>query len=308
MKTSLDCVPCFIRQSLDASRLVSADTAVHERVLREVLRWAGEMDMGQPAPVMGQRIHRRLRQIVGMGDPYRDVKDHQNRMALALLSELKTKIEAATDPLFMALRLAIAGNVIDMGVNGNVTESEVRESISQALTEPFVGERNGFHKAIIEARRILYLADNAGEIAFDRLLIEQLAPARVTVAVRGAPILNDATMADARAVGLHEIVEVIDNGSDAPGTLLDDCSQEFKRRFTDADLILAKGQGNFETLSDESRNIFFLFKAKCPVIAAHVGLPVGTHALARSCARFSETGNIYQSRRVTESAYGFEGD
>jgi len=302
MKTSLDCIPCFIRQALDAARLVSTVASVHERILREVLHWAGEMDMNQPPPVMAQRIHRRLREIVGREDPYRDAKDQQNRMAMSLLPELKAEIEAASDPLTMALRLAIAGNVIDMGVNGNVTESDVRKSVSQALTEPFVGDQNEFCKAVAEAQRILYLADNAGEIAFDRLLIEQLAPARVTVAVRGAPILNDATMADARAVGLHEIVEVIDNGSDAPGTLLGDCSQEFKRRLTEADLILAKGQGNFETLSDGSRNIFFLFKAKCPVIAAHVGLPVGTHVLARSCARCSETGNIYQSRRVTESA------
>jgi len=99
-------------------------------------------------------------------------------------------------------------------------------------------------------------ARNAGEIAFDRLLIEQLGPARVTVAVRGGPVINDATRADARAVGLHEISEIIDNGSDAPGTLLDDCSQEFKRCFIEADLILAKGQGNFEMLSDEPCNIF----------------------------------------------------
>ena len=296
MKTSLDCIPCFIRQALDAARLVSADTAVHEQIIREVLRWAGEMDMDQPAPVMGQRIHRRLRQIVGVGDPYRNVKDHQNRMALALLNELKTRIEAATDPLIMALRLAIAGNVIDMGVNGNVTESDVRECVSQALTEPFVGDQNEFCKAVAETQRILYLADNAGEIAFDCLLIEQLVPARVTVAVRGAPVINDATMADARAVGLHEIVEIIDNGSDAPGTLLDDCSQEFKRRFIEADLILAKGQGNFETLSDESRNIFFLFKAKCPVIAEHARVPLGSHVLTRSRAGFTNSGDCSDAR------------
>jgi len=290
MKTSLDCIPCFVRQTLNAARMVSADPAVHERVLREVLRWAGEMNMDQPAPVMGQRIHRLLRKIVGMEDPYRDVKDHQNRMALALLPELKIKIEAATDPLNMALRLAIAGNVIDIGVKDNVTECDVRESVDHALTEPFVGDQNGFRNAVAEAQRIFYLADNAGEIAFDRLLIEQIAPARVTVAVRGGPVINDATMADARAVGLNEIVEIIDNGSDAPGTLLDDCSQEFKRRFTEADLILAKGQGNFETLSDEPHDIFFLFKAKCSVIAAHAGVPIGTHVLARSNARLTESG------------------
>jgi len=280
MRTSLDCLSCFIRQALDAARMVSTDPAVHERIVREVLRWASEMDLDQPPAVVGQRVHRRLREITGVEDPYRAAKDHLNRMALSLLPELKAEIEAAPDRLVMAVRLAIAGNVIDMGVYGNVTETDVRRSVRQALAEPFTGEQNGFRQSVAEARSILYLADNAGEIVFDRLLIEQLSPARVTLAVRGAPVINDATMTDARAVGLHEIVEVIDNGSDAPGTIVEDCNQDFNRRFTEADLILAKGQGNFETLSDEPRNIYFLFKAKCPVIARHVGVPVGTHVLA----------------------------
>ena len=296
MRTSLDCIPCFIRQALDAARMVSTDPAVHERIVREVLRWTGEIDLNEAPPVLGQRIHRRLREITGVEDPYRTAKEHLNRMALSLLPELKAEIEAASDPLAMAVRLAIAGNVIDMGVNGNVTESDVRQSIRQALAEPFTGEQNGFRQSIAEARSILYLADNAGEIVFDRLLIEQLLPARVTLAVRGAPVINDATMADARAVGLHEIVDIIDNGSDAPGTILEDCSQDFIRRFTEADLILAKGQGNFETLSDDPRDIFFLFKAKCPVIAARVGLPVGTHVLAQSNARFSDSGGCSDAR------------
>jgi uncharacterized protein with ATP-grasp and redox domains len=296
MKTSLDCLPCFIRQALDAARMVSTDAAVHEGIVREVLRWASKMDLDQSPAVLGQRIHRRLREITGVEDPYRAAKDHLNRMALSLLPELRTAIEAASDKLVMAARLAIAGNVIDMGVNGNVTEFDVRRSVSQALADPFAGEQNEFRQSVAEARSILYLTDNAGELVFDQLLIEHLSPARVTVAVRGTPVINDATMTDARAIGLHEIVEVIDNGSDAPGTILEDCSQDFIRRFIEADLILAKGQGNFETLSDERRNVYFLFKAKCPVIARHVGLPVGTHVLARSRARCSDSGDCADAR------------
>jgi uncharacterized protein with ATP-grasp and redox domains len=285
MKTSLDCIPCFVRQTLEAARLASTDSAVHERIVREVLRWTSEMDLSQPPPVMAQRIHRQLRKIAESDDPYKEAKERFNRMALDLVPELRTEIEAAEDPLMTAVRLAIAGNVIDMGVNGNVTESDVRRSIDQALAEPFIGDGNRFQQAVIEAGSILYLADNAGEIVFDRLLIEQLSPARVTLAVRGAPIINDATTADARAAGLYDIVEVIDNGSDAPGTILEDCSEDFVRRFTEADLILAKGQGNFETLSEDPRNVYFLFKVKCPVTAAHVALPLGTHVLARSPAQ-----------------------
>lgn len=284
MKSSLDCIPCFLRQALDAARLASPEAAVHEQVLREVLRWTAEMELDRPAPVVTQHIHRRLRQMVGVTDPYREAKDLQNRMALALLPELQAQIAAAADPLMVAVRLAIAGNVIDLGAKSSVTEMDVRENITQALCEPLVGEPAVFCEATARARRILYLADNAGEIAFDRLLIEQLLPARVTVAVRGKAVINDATMADARAVGLHEIVDIIDNGSDAPSTLLDDCSQEFRQRFAAADVIIAKGQGNFEALSDEPYNLFFLFKAKCAVVATHLGVPVGAHVLARSSA------------------------
>jgi len=284
MKTYLDCIPCLIRQALNAVRMVSADTAVHASIVRQVLRWAGDMDLQQPPPVMAQRIHRQLRMISGEDDPYRLAKEHQNRMALSLLDELEAELETASDPLETAVRLAIAGNVIDLGINGSVTEYDLRQSVSRVLAESFAGELEDFRGALSEASSILYLADNAGEIVFDRLLIEQLPTARVTLAVRGSPILNDATEKDARAAGLHEIVEIIDNGSDAPGTLLEQCSEDFTRRFKQADLIIAKGQGNFETLSDEPHNIFFLFKVKCPVIADHAGLPVGTHVLGRSGA------------------------
>ena len=135
--------------------------------------------------------------------------------------------------------------------------------------------------AVDAAARVLYLADNAGEIACDRLLIERLGPARITLAVKGSPVLNDATRVDAEAVGLAAIVEVVDNGSDAPGTILADCSEAFRRRFAEADLILAKGQGNYETLSNAAADIFFILKAKCPVIARDLGCRVGSLILRR---------------------------
>jgi uncharacterized protein with ATP-grasp and redox domains len=282
MKTSLDCIPCILRQSLDAARLVSTNPSVHEQIIRDVLIRAGEMDLNQSPPAMAQRIHRRLREITGVDDPYRDAKDWQNRIAMELIPALRAEVESANDPLLMATRLAIAGNVIDMGSNGNLTEADVRQALNQALVEPFFGEQDRFRQAIAKAKSILYLADNAGEIAFDQLLVEQISPERVTFVVRGAPVINDATLADARTVGLDKIVKVIDNGSDAPGTILNDCRQEFRRRFADADLIIAKGQGNFETLSNEPGNIFFLFKVKCAVIADLVNQPIGMQMLLQS--------------------------
>jgi damage-control phosphatase, subfamily I len=282
MKTSLDCIPCFVRQTLDAARMVSTNPVVHEQILREVLQWTGEMDLDQTAPELAQRIHRRLREITGVDDPYREAKDRHNRIAMKLIPALRAEIESASDPLLMAARLAIAGNVIDLGANGNLTEADVHQAVNQAMIDPFFGEQNRFRQAVAEARSILYLADNAGEIAFDRLLVEQIPPERVTFVVRGAPVINDATLVDAQAVGLDKICEVIDNGSDAPGTILNECRLGFRRRFADADLIIAKGQGNFESLNNESGNLFFLFKVKCPVIAGHVNQPEGTHMLVQS--------------------------
>jgi len=282
MKTSLDCIPCLLRQSLDTARLVSTNPSVHEHIIRDALSWAVEMDLNQSPPAMAQRIHRRLREITGVDDPYRETKDWQNRVAMELIPALRAEVEAASDPLLMAARLAIAGNVIDMGSNGNLTEADMRQALNQALTEPFLGEQDRFRQAIAQAKSILYLADNAGEIAFDQLLVEQLLPARVTFVVRGAPVLNDATLTDARTVGLDQIVKVIDNSSDAPGTILMDCNQDLHDRFATADLIIAKGQGNFETLSDEPGNIFFLFKVKCLVITNLVNQPIGTQMLVHS--------------------------
>lgn len=288
MKTTLDCIPCILRQSLEAARLASADPALHEQILRDVLRWTEEMNLNQSPPAMGQRIHRQLREITGVDDPYRQAKDKLNNLALELIPSFRAEVESADDPLLMAVRLAIAGNMMDMGVNGSLTEADVRQTMKQALPAPFFGELDEFRQAIAEAQSILYLADNAGEIAFDRLLVEQLLSKRVTVVVRGAPVINDVTLIDAQTVGLDQIVEVIDNGSDAPGTIISDCNPEFRHRFAKADLIIAKGQGNFETLSGEAGNLFFLFKVKCAVIAEHVKQPLGMQVLTQSALAWNE--------------------
>ncbi len=227
-------------------------------------------------------IHRHLRQITAAEDPYRAAKDRFNQLALLMLPDLRKKVEAEPDRLLLAARLAIASNVIDFAVNGSLLEEKVRKGMEQTIQKPIRGNIDAFRQAIAEAEKILYLADNAGEIVFDRLLIEQLPRERVTLAVRGAPVINDATQRDAKTAGLHDLVEVIDNGSDAPGTILTDCSPAFQRQFNQADLIIAKGQGNFETLSDVPANIFFLFKVKCPVIARQIGAEIGSLILRQN--------------------------
>ncbi len=279
MKTHLDCVPCIVRQSLDSARLVTDDEQIHEQILREVLEAAARMDLAQSPPVMAQTIHRRLRELCGQKDPYREAKDRFNRLALELIPEYQKRVEQAENPLEVAVRLAIAGNIIDLGVKSGLEEQEVLDVIQTCLTDPLRGDVDDLAKAIADANNILYLTDNAGEIVFDRLLIEQLPCNRVVVAVKGAPVINDATRVDAETAGLTELVRVIDNGSDAPGTVLEDCSPEFLDHFEKADLIISKGQGNYETLGESSRPIHFLLRVKCPMVGCHTGCPVGSMLL-----------------------------
>jgi len=285
MKTYFDCIPCFVRQALDAARLITGDERIHEQVVREVLRLAADLDMSQSPPAIGQQIHRLIRELVGDDDPYRELKQRYNRLALRICDELKEGVRTSENPLETTVRLAIAGNIIDLGVKTSIKESEIEKIINDSLTADFDSRQiKEFESAVSQAEKILYLADNAGEVVFDRLLIEQLPAEKITLVVKGKPVINDATMEDAEFAGLTEIVKVIDNGSDAPGTILESCSQDFRNRFDDADLIIAKGQGNYETLSDVNKNIFFILKAKCPVIAKDLGCEVGEMILRRSQA------------------------
>ena len=282
MKTFLDCIPCFVRQALDSVRLVTNDETIHEQVLKHVLHVAGQMDLSQSPAAMGQYIHQHIRRLTGRNDPYRKIKDKFNQQALKLFPDLKIRIQKSSEPLETAIRLAIAGNIIDFGVNSRLDESDVLKAVEHAIIAPLNGSVKEFSAVVQNAENILYLADNAGEIVFDRLLLEQLPAEKITMVVKGSPIINDATMIDAEVTGITEVVKVIDNGSDAPGTILDTCSGSFRKHFAAADLVIAKGQGNYETLSDVEKDIFFLLKVKCFVIAKHIGCPVDSLVLLRS--------------------------
>ena len=279
MKTNPECIPCFVRQTLETIKLTSDDSNLHESALREILRILSRMDFAMQPVLMGRKIHRLARRLSGNADPYLALKRKFNRMALALYPQLKMQVSAAENPFEMAARLALAGNMIDFGTGHSLQTAEVQATIKLALSADIYGDIDTFHQIVSDARSILYLGDNCGEIVFDRLLIEQLATDRVTYVVRAAPIINDVTMADARMTGMTEQVRVIDSGSDAPGTLLSECSEEFKTFFDSTDVIIAKGQGNYETLHASNRPIFFLLKVKCPVVANHIGHEIGSYVI-----------------------------
>ena len=275
VKTELTCLPCFFGQVSRTLAYAGINGGRGRSIRRraEAIIAASSLD-DVPARTTTV-IHRMLREETGV-DPYRSVKEAYNRIALERLPALRRMAAVCGDRLEGSVRIAISGNVIDFGIYESI---DLDRSIEESFQLPLVSEYyRAFARRISEARRILYLCDNAGEIVFDRVLLETLHEMGkdVTAAVKGSPVINDATREDARAAGLQESATVIDNGSDGIGTLLETCSEEFLDLYHSADLVISKGQANYETLVQEKdKRLFFLFKVKCPVVAAFLQKPDG---------------------------------
>ena len=276
MKTQLACIPCFARQALDAVMEAVPDEARREHLLRRLLNEIAAADWTVSPPAMAQQLQRIIRRELGDPDPYRAIKQQMNAHAAKLIPIMGARIAHHPNSREAAVRVAIGGNMLDVGAETQINATELATHLESIWTQPLHGEADALFAAAAQARAILFLADNAGEIFFDRLLLERLPREKITVAVRGAPVLNDALRADAEAAGISALVPVIDTGSDAPGVILADTSAEFRRHYDAADLIIAKGQGNYETLANEKKNIYFLFTVKCPLVARHTHAPVGS--------------------------------
>ena len=277
MRTYLDCYPCFLRQALDAARLAGAGDDQQKVVLDHVLEVLRQIELTSTPPEIGDRVHRIVRRKIGSSDPYRQAKEASTGQALALYPRLRKLVTEADEPLDTAIRLSIAGNIIDLALDQH--DDDLWGVVERVLDQPFaVDDGASFRLALGRAGQILYLADNTGETVFDRVLIETL-DLPVVYAVKGGPVLNDATWEDAIAAGVDKVAEVVSTGSDAPGTILGRCSGAFQRLYQKAELVIAKGQANYETLSDEGGHVFFLLQAKCPVIAGDLGVPIGSIVL-----------------------------
>ncbi len=272
MKTYLECIPCFFGQALRAGRASTDDEAKIKRLLDELGAKLSDISLDSTPPETGRLLHRMVREITGNPDPFREIKHRCTEQALTLYPSMKQTIQQSGDRLLAAIRMAVAGNIIDFGASANF---DVEQTIEETLTKEFaIFDYRAFKAALDRTDRILYIGDNAGETVFDRLLIEEMGKP-VTYAVRGVPVINDAVIEDAVQAGLDKVATVVSSGTDAPGTILKTCSPEFRRLVAESDLIIAKGQGNFEALSGEDLPIFFILKIKCRIIAKDLGLERG---------------------------------
>jgi uncharacterized protein with ATP-grasp and redox domains len=272
MRTFIDCIPCFFEQALRAGRIATDDEQVLKHLLDELGSNLKHISLENTPPETGRLIYRMVREITGNPDPFRELKRESTQQALAQYPYLKEVIGESSDSLLTAIRVAIAGNVIDFGASATY---DIDTAIKDALEKDFaICDYSAFKRRLGDSESILYIGDNAGETVFDKLLIEQMSKP-TTYVVREMPVINDATAEDAIQAGIDKIATIVSSGTDAPGTILSTCSPEFKEMLSSAEFVIAKGQGNYEGLSTEDHSIFFLLKAKCQIIADDIGVAKG---------------------------------
>lgn len=268
MKMYFECIPCFVQQALDSLKFVTKDEIVIERALKRILDAGSRLDIEQSPPEIGQIIHKIIREETGCSDPYKQKKKESTQIALSVMDEVRNEIINSSSPFKMAARFSIAGNVMDFAQASKWDGNRIMECLKEAPTKPVDEEALDILEcAVKNSKSILVLGDNAGETVFDKLLLEQINCETIFYAVKGSPVINDATLEDALEAGLEQVSKLIENGSDAPGTILKLCSPEFLKVYEDVDLVIAKGQANYETLCDAEREIYFLTQIKCPIVA-----------------------------------------
>jgi len=281
MKTAVECIPCLINQGIKVSKFNNISDEKTQELIKEILsKLSTEKILDTTPPHLAKDIYKIISKYNDNSDPYKEIKEYYNNEIMAMAPKLKLKIEDSSNPLFTAIKLAVTGNIIDFGTNHSITEEIIREKIEEIEHKNFaIDDTTKLYNKLKTSKTLLYLGDNCGEIVFDKLLIEEIKKEfpnlHITFAVRGNFVINDVTTADAKQVGMYDIVDVIDNGDNAPGTIIENCSKEFMDRFNNSDLIISKGQGNFETLNLTKRDdIYFLFMTKCRLVTKNLNVPM----------------------------------
>jgi damage-control phosphatase, subfamily I len=277
MRIDVECIPCFVRQARETVCRVTSDDTLRWRVMREVCALVDGVTTGLCPPQFAEQVYDVVASVTGIADPFVAEKRLANELALAIEPRLRDVLAISSDPLLEAIKFAIAGNSMDLGVVQQY--GDVGALADSILAAPLgVDDYPSFRDRLSTARRVLVVGDNNGELVFDRLLIEEMQkerPCRYTYMVRGRPVINDVTREDALSVGMDRIAEIAVSGAGSPGLVLSACGEDALRLFMQADMVVAKGQGNYEALSDAPRDVFFLLMVKCDVVSRDLQAPVG---------------------------------
>jgi uncharacterized protein with ATP-grasp and redox domains len=269
-----DCIPCILKMSISAMRILTSDEETIKEFFCKILEIPSlqGLDWDITSSEVIELVMEKLVDVMDDPNPFYSLKTRQNKRMMELYPHLKNLLNKAPDPLYLAITLAILGNAVDLMISD--TSLEIETTIRQRLEEARIPEERllAFREKLDESELVLYFGDNSGEILLDRLLIETMKECRkdmeIVFVVRSLPTLNDATLAEAKMVGMDKITSVLENGIDGPlpGTITSRCSGEVRDLLQRADLIISKGGGNFDTLEEEKhldRNTVFLLLSKC---------------------------------------------
>lgn len=280
MKIRPDCISCLVKQSIDTIRLITIDENIIFDILQLIFNELSSLDPDMTPPGVARRLQSIIRRELNINDPYYHIKQRSTLKAFEMFSEASDAIQRSEFPFATAIAFSIAGNILDFAKGTSWNEELITETFSMVPQKVLLFDEvliKRLYYEIANASVLLYLGDNAGEAVFDSLLLQYFPEGpKIYYGVKSGPILNDITAKEAQESGLPEKAQIIANGADIPGTELDKCSSEFLSLFNKADVIISKGQGNFETLADEKRKIWFLFQVKCSVIAQACGHQTGT--------------------------------
>lgn len=273
MKSTLECVPCYLRQVLSVAKEATRRRELQFQALQAAAKTIGKLSLENTPAENSYYVLKAAQKVLMDDNPFSRKKLKYNKIALKMYPRLKRIIKKSHNPLYTGIKIALSGNIIDMGI---LPSFDIERTLKEILNSPLgIDDFDKFSQELEENPTILYLGDNIGEIVFDKLLVEELLPKKVFFAVKGGPILNDATLPDARLVKMDEVAQVITTGTDMLGAPLKQCSKKFQDTFQSADLIISKGHANYETLSEVKGNIYFLLKAKCETVARNLGVRRG---------------------------------
>lgn len=276
MKLHNECIVCLFKQVLDVGKTATDDREKIKELLDSFALKIPELNFEQIAPEIVEELNNDLKRKLNTQDPYQDFKEKHMQLAHKIYPHAKKMVENSKDKIQTALLLAATGNSIDAGISNNIDiENIFEDDVKNGF---IINDIKDFEKSLADSKKLVIIADNSGEGYFDKILIEeinQMYDIEIYYAVRSEPVINDITAKEAAKIGINEVAHIIDSGSKAPGLLMKEATEEFKNILHESDITISKGQGNYESISEENIPVYYLLKAKCEVIASHFGIKKG---------------------------------
>lgn len=272
MRLHLECLTCNINQVIKIMNILQIETSKRENIMSAVLQSLANQDYGKCNPEVMKETWQVIVEHTGNVNPYKDIKTYYNQEVMKMVEDMQKIIATSSQPLYTAIKIAIAGNLIDFAAKHHFSIDSLIQKMEKIESCPMGrDDSNQLFHDLKSAKTVLYLGDNCGEIVLDKVCIQTLKQyynIDVYFGVRGLPIVNDVTMEDANACHLDEVATVIGNGDGSLGTVIPLTNNAFQEVFHKADIVIAKGQGNYESLSEiKNKNIYHLFMVKCEVVA-----------------------------------------